>query len=116
MPELMSALPLKVDIGGRCSDVRFVPIADIGRPPIAMISTPILCVIPFTCGTRPTVYVSLFDTQIVGITMNQNVPFIWRVNYCNKAASPDTFLDIAHERARQYLRKNLSSMSVHKAV
>jgi hypothetical protein len=48
--------------------------------------------------------------------MNQNVPFIWRVNYCNKAASPETFLEIAHERARQYLRKNLSSMSVHKAV
>jgi hypothetical protein len=56
------------------------------------------------------------DTQDVGITMNQNVPFIWRVNYCNKAASPETFLEIAHERARQYLRKNLSNMSVHKAV
>ena len=54
--------------------------------------------------------------RIVGITMNQNVPFIWRVNYCNKAASPETFLEIAHETARQYLRKNLSSMSVHKAV
>jgi hypothetical protein len=54
--------------------------------------------------------------RIVGITMNQNVPFIWRVNYCNKAAWPETFLEIAHERARQYLRKNLSSMSVHKAV
>ena len=48
--------------------------------------------------------------------MNQNVPFIWRVNYRNKAASPETFLEIAHETARQYLRKNLSSMSVHKAV
>jgi hypothetical protein len=48
--------------------------------------------------------------------MNQNVPFIWRVNYCNKPASPETFLEIAHERARQYLRKNLSSMPVHKAV
>ena len=54
--------------------------------------------------------------RIVGITMNQNVPFIWRVNYRNEAASPETFLEIAHERARQYLRKNLSSMSVHKAV
>ena len=48
--------------------------------------------------------------------MNQNVPFIWRVNYRNKVASPETSLDIAHEKARQYLRKNLSSMSVHKAV
>ena len=37
--------------------------------------------------------------------MNQNVPFIWRVNYRKKAASPETFLEIAHETARQYLRK-----------
>ena len=65
---------------------------------------------------RPTVYVSLWTLRIVGITMNQNVPFIWRVNYRNKAASPETFLEIAHERARQYLRKNLSRMPVHKAV
>ncbi|MGB8805925.1 MAG: hypothetical protein WCC93_13440 [Chthoniobacterales bacterium] len=48
--------------------------------------------------------------------MNQNVPFIWRVNYRNEAATPETFLEIAHEKARQYLRKNLSSMSAHKAV
>jgi hypothetical protein len=50
------------------------------------------------------------------MTMNQHVPFIWRVNYRNEAASPETVLEIAHEKARQYLRKNLSSMSVHKAV
>jgi len=48
--------------------------------------------------------------------MNHNVPFIWRVNYRNEATSCETFLEIAHEKARQYLRKNLSSMSVHKAV
>ena len=48
--------------------------------------------------------------------MNQNVPFIWRVNYCYEAAPPETFLEIAHEKARQYLRQNLSSISVHKAI
>ena len=48
--------------------------------------------------------------------MNQNVPFIWRLNYRNEAAPPETSLETAHEKARQYLRKNLSSMSVHKAV
>ena len=74
------------------------------------------CVIPFTCVTRPTAYGSLWTHRTVGITMNQYVPFIWRVNYCNQAAWPETFLEIAHETARQYLRKNLSSMSVHKAV
>jgi hypothetical protein len=70
----------------------------------------------FTRGTRPTVYVSLWTLKIAGITMDQNVPFIWRMNYRNEAASPETFLEIAHETARQYLRKYLSSMSVHKAV
>jgi hypothetical protein len=60
--------------------------------------------------------VSLKTHRIVGITMNHNVPFIWRVNYRNEVASRETFLEIAHEKARQYLRKNLSSMSVHKAV
>jgi len=69
----------------------------------------------FTCGTRPTVHESLLNTQD-RITMNQNVPFIWRVNYHNEAALPETFLEIAHEKARQYLRKSLSSMSVHRAV
>ena len=66
------------------------------------------------CGRRSTCH--FWTLRIVGITMNQNVPFIWRVNYRNKAASPETFLEIAHERARQYLRKNLSRMPVHKAV
>jgi hypothetical protein len=75
-----------------------------------------LCVTSFTRGMRPTVYVSLLHTQDRSSTMNQNVPFIWRASYRNEAASPETFLEIAHERARQYLRKNLSSMSVHKAV
>jgi hypothetical protein len=35
--------------------------------------------------------------------MNENVPFIWRKNYRNEAASPEKVLDVAHERARQYL-------------
>jgi len=60
--------------------------------------------------------VSLDTLKIVGINMNNNVPFIWRVNYRNEMASRETFLEVAHEKARQYLRKNLSSMSVHKAV
>ena len=39
------------------------------------------------------------------MTTNQPVPFIWRVNYHNEAGSAETFLEIAHEKARQYLRK-----------
>jgi hypothetical protein len=85
--------------------VRQVPKADMDRPPIARRYH--RNVTPFTCGTRPTVYVSLL-IRIAGITMNQNVPFIWRVNYRNEAAKPETFLEIAHEKALQYLRKNLS--------
>jgi len=50
------------------------------------------------------------------MTMNKLVPFIWRMNYCNEARAPETFLEIAHEKARQHLRRNLSSMSVHRAT
>ena len=46
--------------------------------------------------------------------MNKNVPFIWRANYCNEAASPETVPDIAHEKARRYLQKNLSRISTLK--
>ena len=86
-------------------------------PPIAVTShRNRLCVTSFTRGMRPTVYVSLLHPQDRSTTMNQNIPFIWQVNYRNEAALPETFLEIAHEKARQYLRKNLSSMPVHKAV
>jgi len=37
--------------------------------------------------------------------MNENVPFIWRKNYRNKAASPEKLLENAHEKARQYLSR-----------
>ena len=41
--------------------------------------------------------------------MNKHVPYIWRVNYRNEPRSPETVqLEIAHEKARQILRKNLS--------
>jgi len=39
------------------------------------------------------------------MTMNKNVPFIWRVNYRNEVNPPKKVL--AHEEARQYLQKNL---------
>jgi hypothetical protein len=38
--------------------------------------------------------------------MNKHVPFIWRVNYRNEPRAPETVLEIAHEKARQILRKN----------
>ena len=37
--------------------------------------------------------------------MNENVPFIWRKNYRNEAASPEKMLENAHEMARQYLQQ-----------
>jgi hypothetical protein len=37
--------------------------------------------------------------------MNKNVPYIWRKNYRNEAASPERVLEIAHENARQYLSR-----------
>jgi hypothetical protein len=37
--------------------------------------------------------------------MNDDVPFIWRKNYRNETASPERLLEIAHEKARQYLSR-----------
>ena len=37
--------------------------------------------------------------------MNENVPFIWRKNYRNEAASPEKLLENVHEKARQYLSR-----------
>ena len=36
------------------------------------------------------------------MTMNKHVPFIWRVNYRNEPRSPETVLEIAHEKARLF--------------
>jgi len=38
--------------------------------------------------------------------MNENVPFIWRKNYRNEAASPEKVLQNAHEKACQYLQRS----------
>jgi len=37
--------------------------------------------------------------------MNENVPYIWRVNYRNNLAQPEKVLEIAHRKARQYLNR-----------
>ena len=37
--------------------------------------------------------------------MNENVPFVWRKNYRNEGGSHETQLEIAHEKARQYLSR-----------
>jgi hypothetical protein len=37
--------------------------------------------------------------------MNEHVPYIWRSNYRNQAASPEKVLEIAHAQAREYLSR-----------
>jgi hypothetical protein len=41
------------------------------------------------------------------MTMNKHAPFVWRVNYRNEPRSPETVLEIAHEKAKQHLQKYL---------
>ena len=41
-------------------------------------------------------------------TVNKHLPFVWRVNYLHEAPWPETVPEIAHEKARQILQKNLS--------
>jgi hypothetical protein len=43
--------------------------------------------------------------QLTEMKMNDDVPFIWRKNYRNETASPERLLEIAHEKARQYLSR-----------
>jgi hypothetical protein len=45
------------------------------------------------------------NLSLAEMTMNENVPYIWRINYQNNTASPEKVLEIAHERARQYLSR-----------
>ena len=41
-------------------------------------------------------------------TVNKHLPFVWRVNYLHEASTPEIMPEIAHEKARQILQKNLS--------
>lgn len=41
-------------------------------------------------------------------TVNKHLPFVWRVNYHHEAPPPEIVPEIAHEKARQILQKNLS--------
>ena len=44
-----------------------------------------------------------------GITTgNTHLPSVWRVNYLHETPSPGILPEIAHEKARQILQKNLS--------
>lgn len=40
-------------------------------------------------------------------TVNKHLPFFWRVNYLHEAITPEIMPEIAHEKARQILQKNL---------
>jgi hypothetical protein len=40
-------------------------------------------------------------------TVNNHLPFVWRMNYLHEAPAPE-LPEIAHEKARQILQKNLS--------
>ena len=37
--------------------------------------------------------------------MNENVPYIWRVNYRNNLAQPEKVLEDAHRKAREFLSR-----------
>jgi hypothetical protein len=43
------------------------------------------------------------------MTMNENVAYIWRVNYRNNLAQPEKVLEIAHRKAREFLSRAATS-------
>ena len=50
----------------------------------------------------------IYKTRSGITTVNKHLPFVWRVNYLHETPLPETVPEIAHEKARQILQKNLS--------
>jgi len=49
----------------------------------------------------------IYEKRRSSTTVNKHLPFVWRVNYLHEAPPPEV-PEIAHEKARQILQKNLS--------
>ena len=75
------------------------------RKPVAMIGvdTPTLLATIKAVGAQPELAMQVY----------KNLPAVWRVNYLHEAPSPE-MPEIAHEKARQILQKNLSRAGLWK--
>ena len=85
------------------------------RKPVAMkgVDTPTLLDTIKAMGVQPELAMQIYKNRIGITTMNDHLPSVWRVNYLHEAPSPE-MPEIAHEKARQILQKNLSRAGLWK--
>ena len=87
------------------------------RKPVAMkgVDTPILLDTIKAMGAQPELAMQIYKNRIGITTVNNHLPSVWRVNYLHEAPSPE-MPEIAHEKARQILQKNLSQAGLWQAT
>jgi hypothetical protein len=85
------------------------------RKPVALkgVDTPTLLATIKAAGALPELAMQIYKTRRGITTMNNHLPSVWRVNYLHEAPSPE-MPEIAHEKARQILQKNLSPAGLWK--
>ena len=85
------------------------------RTPVAMngVDTPTLLATTETVGTQPELGVQIYKNRSRIATVNNQLPAVWRVDYLHEAPPPE-MPEIAHEKAREILQKNLSQAGLWK--
>ena len=85
------------------------------RTPVAIngVDTPTLLAMTKAMGTQPELGVQIYKNRPSIATVNIQLPAVWRVNYLHEAPSPE-MPEIANEKARQILQKNLSQAGLWK--
>ena len=85
------------------------------RTPVAIngVDMPTLLAMTKAVGTQPELGVPIYKSRPSIATVNIQLPAVWRVNYLHETPSPE-MPEIAHEKARQILQKNLSQAGLWK--
>jgi hypothetical protein len=85
------------------------------REPVAVssVDTPTLLAKIKAVGAQPELAMQIYKNQRGITAVNNQLPAVWRVNYLHEAPSPE-MPEIAHEKAREILQKNLSRAGLWK--
>ena len=83
------------------------------RKPVAMIGvdTPPLLARIKAVGSQPDLAMQVYKNHRGITAVNNQLPAVWRVNYLHEAPSPE-MPEVAHEKARRILQKNLSRVGL----
>ena len=85
------------------------------RKPVALngVDAPTLRVTIKAVNAQPELAMQIQKNHRGIKTANNHLPSVWRVNYLHEAPSPE-MPEIAHEKARKILQKNLSRAGLWK--